>query len=329
MTFNKTWLKKDWFIGLVLILLFLIFAEAGVFETFDRGAYNLGVKLASARDPHEDVVVVAVDDKSLQSLGAWPWSRDVLAETTVKLAKAKPSVIGFTMPFDTPQYDAGLSSLADLREILRKERKLSRRVNRALRITESTLHGDDNLAGAFRKGGRIVLAMPYIPTAKPMPGLATSLPGYMQKFALSKVRLNAADGWSLTAPKIARAEEIFPPIEKLARQVGGIGAVGYDEHFGYEPLIIRYGQEFLPSFALMMATRSKGLSMQHIESRANLSPMLGGKDLGADRNFHIYPRFYEGQNGKSAFKIYSLIDVLDGNVSPVFFRNKIVLVGLT
>ncbi len=33
MTFNKSWLKKDWFIGLVLILLFLIFAEVGMFET--------------------------------------------------------------------------------------------------------------------------------------------------------------------------------------------------------------------------------------------------------------------------------------------------------
>ncbi len=329
MTFDKSWLKQDWFIGLVLILLFLIFAEAGVFGTFDRGAYNLGVKLASARDPHEDVVVVAVDDKSLQALGAWPWSRDVLAETTQILAGAKPSVIGYTMPFDTPQYETGLSSLADLRTILRKEKKLSRRVNRALRITESALYGDDNLAGVFRKGGRIVLAMPYIPGARPMPGLTSTLPGYMQKFALPNVRINGRDGWSLSAPKIARAEEIFPPIEKLARQVGGVGVVGHGEHFSREPLIVRYGQEFLPSFALMMATRSKGLSMQHIESRVSLSPMLGGKDLGADRNFHIYPRFYENQDGKSAFKIYSLIDVLDGSVSPVFFRNKIVLVGLT
>ena len=44
----------------------------------------------------------------------------------------------------------------------------------------------------------------------------------------------------------------------------------------------------------MMATRSKGLSMQHIESRTSISPTLGGKDLGADIDFRIYPRLLLG-----------------------------------
>ncbi|MDH3386725.1 MAG: CHASE2 domain-containing protein, partial [Gammaproteobacteria bacterium] len=163
-----------------------------MFSAFDRQAYNLGVKFSAAKEPHEDIVVVAVDDKSLQTLGAWPWSRDVLAETTQLLVKAKPRVVGFTTSFDTGQYEAGLASLANLRKILRSEKKLSRRVNQALRVTESTLHGDDSLAATFKSGGRIVLSMQYIPTTEPPPGLSPALPKYMQKFALPRVSFNGS-----------------------------------------------------------------------------------------------------------------------------------------
>jgi CHASE2 domain-containing sensor protein len=327
----KSLLKRDWFIGLVITLLFLLFAEAGWFSALDRQAYNLGVKFSASKDPHEDIVVVAIDDKSLQALGAWPWSRDVLAETTQLLTKAKTRVVGFTMPFDTGQYEAGLDSLAELRTILKKEKKLSRRVNKALRVTESTLHGDDNLAATFKAGGRIVLAMPYIPTTEPLPGLNPSLPRYMQRFALTRVTVNAnsSRGFGWPSPHVTRAAEIFPPIEILAKRVGGVGVISFAEQFNSEPLIVQYGREFLPSFALMLATRSKGMSMQHIESRIGISPMLGGKDLSADIDFRIYPRFYEAKDGKPAFKMYSLIDVLDGGVAASVFANKIVIVGLT
>jgi CHASE2 domain-containing sensor protein len=327
----KSLLKRDWFIGLVITLLFLAFAEAGWFAGLDRQAYNLGVKFSASKDPHEDIVVVAIDDKSLQALGAWPWSRDVLAETTQLLSKAKTRVVGFTMPFDTGQYEAGLASLAELRTILKKDKKLSRRVNKALRVTESTLHGDDNLAGTFKAGGRIVLAMPYIPTSEPLPDLNPSLPRYMQRFALTRITVdaNSSRGFGWPSPHVTRAAEVFPPIEILANRVGGVGVIGFAEQFNSEPLIVQYGREFLPSFALMLATRSKGMSMQHIESRITTSPMLGGKDLGADMDFRIYPRFYEAKDGKPAFKKYSLIDVLDGSVDADVFSHKIVIVGLT
>ena len=331
MRFKKAYLKSNWFIGLVITLLFLVFSELEWFATLDRQAYNLGVEISAAKEPHEDIVVVAIDDKSLQKLGAWPWSRDVLAETTQRLAKVKPRVIGFTMPFDTGQYQTGLSSLAELRGILQKENKLSRRVNRALSRTETTLHSDTNLAKTFKKGGRIVLAMPYISTEKPTPGLIPSLPRYMQKFTLPKVHVTSTHprGFGWPRPRVTRAETIFPPIEVLSRPVGAVGVVSDLEHFNREPLIVRYGQDFLPSFALMVATRSKGLSMQHIESRTAISPMLGGKDLGADVNFHVYPRYYEDHDGRPAFKTYSLVDVLDKSVPTREFNNKIIIMGPT
>ena len=265
------------------MILFLVFAEAGWFAVLDRKAYDLGVRFSAAKEPLEDIAVIAIDDKSLSKLGAWPWSREVLAETTLLLTRANSRVIGFNLPLDIEHDKATRSSLSELRAVLKKENKLSTRVNRALRATESRLRGDDKLAASFKAARRIVLGMSYTPTDKPLSGLTPSLSIHMQRFDLPKVNVaNVSHGFGWPTPRVTRADEIFPPFDKLTRQAGAVGVINEIEQFSSEPLIVQYGDEYLPSFALMVATRSKGLSMQHIESRGSFSPMLADKDLGTD-----------------------------------------------
>ena len=312
------------------MLLFLIAAEAGLFTALDRQAYDLGLQFTSSKEAHEDIVVIAIDDKSLRALGSWPWSRNVIAETTQLVANGAPKVVGYTLPMDSNQFQAGRQALAELRKILKQENKLSSRVNRALRLTESTVRGDDKLAASFKAAGRIVLAMSYAEGDGSESGLTPSLPKYMKRFSLPKVGINnLSQGFGWPTPGITRAEEIFPPLESLARPVGAVGVFGMAQDFGGQPLMLKYGAEVLPSFALMMATRSKGLSAQQIESKGVISPALDGKDLGADYYLRIYPRYYSGQEDKSAFTTYSLVDVLDGSIDVKQFRDKIIIVGLT
>ena len=326
----KPLMKSNWLVGSVITLLFLIVSEAGGFAALDRYAFDIGIRFSASKQANEDVVVVAIDDKSLQGLGAWPLSRGVLAEATQILTRAKPTVIGFTMPLEGAQNKDGLLSLAELRSTLTKENKLSRNVKRALRVTESTLRGDDMLAARFKNAGRIVLAMPYRVATSPELRVTPSLPIHLERFVLSEVSTNIGSigiGWP--TPNFERAVEVFPPLGKLARQVGAIGVISDIDQFHSEPLMVRYGSEVLPSFALMMAARSKGLSVQNIESRSSDTPLLDGKDLGTDYNFRIYPRYYRGQKGKPAFRKFSLIDVLDGTINTKVFSDKIVIIGLT
>jgi serine/threonine-protein kinase len=325
----KSLIKLDWFIGLVIMILFLVFAEAGWFGALDRKAYDLGVRFSAAKEPLEDIAVIAIDDKSLLKLGAWPLSRDVIAETTLLLTRANSRVIGFNLPLDGVQNQAASSSLLKLRAVLKKENKLSTRVNRALRATESKLRGDDKLAASFKAARRVVLGMSYTPTDEPLSGLTPSLSIHMQRFDLPKVSVaNVSHGFGWPTPRVTRADELFPPFDKFTRQVGAVGVINAREDFSSEPLIVQYGNEFLPSFALMVATRSKGLSMQHIESRGSASPMLADKGLATDIDLQIYPRFYQDKDNKPAFPIYSLIDVLAGNIDIKLFQDKIVIIGL-
>ena len=312
------------------MLLFLLAAEMGLFDSFDRKVYDLGLRFSSSQEPQEDIVIVAIDDKSLLALGAWPWSREILAKTTKQLTRGGPRIIGYNLPLDGAQVAAGIGSLGDLRKVLKQENKLSQRVNRALRITELNLHVDNRLAASFKAAGRVVLAMPYIEGTGPESGLSPELPGYMERFSLPRISGDSlSQGFGWPTPVITRAEKIFPPLEILTLPVGAVGVVDDVSDFGGEPLLVKYGSQVLPSFALMMAARSKGLSTQNIESQGLVSPMLGDKELHADYRGRIYPRYYEGDENKPAFPVYSLIDVLDGSFDVKRLRDKIIILGIT
>lgn len=56
-------------------------------------------KLFVGKKPSEDIVIVAIDNQSLQALGRWPWDRKTQAELIDKINDAEPLVIGVDVNF--------------------------------------------------------------------------------------------------------------------------------------------------------------------------------------------------------------------------------------
>lgn len=64
------------------------------------------------RAPLKDIVIISIDDKSIQAIGRWPWNRTVHAQLLEKLGK-KPVAIGYDVSFpetSTATDDARLAS---------------------------------------------------------------------------------------------------------------------------------------------------------------------------------------------------------------------------
>lgn len=62
-------------------------------KRLDRAIYDIGI----AAQPHsarDDIVIVAIDDRSLQELGRWPWRRALLADLIDRVSAAGAAVIG-------------------------------------------------------------------------------------------------------------------------------------------------------------------------------------------------------------------------------------------
>ena len=77
---------------------------------------NVLFRLRGAFNPPGDIVIVAIDDRSLQEIGPWPWPRSVMAEAVEKLTQSRPRVIGLDIIYAEPssnENDARLAAAID------------------------------------------------------------------------------------------------------------------------------------------------------------------------------------------------------------------------
>lgn len=116
---KKSFWKTDWFMALIVSIVFLGAGRAGLMDGLERKLYDMGVQLAS-RTPSDKVVVVAIDDESIAKMGRWPWSRTVIADMFDQLTKAQAKVIGNTILFTEPQTDPGFAAIKEVNEFYKK-----------------------------------------------------------------------------------------------------------------------------------------------------------------------------------------------------------------
>jgi CHASE2 domain-containing sensor protein len=109
--------KSDWFTGLIITFIFLIFSGSDFIASIERNAYDFGVK-SSSRTASDKIAIIAIDDKSIANIGRWPWSRDTHAQMYDILATGGAKAIGQTIFFSEPQLDPGLQHIRKLKQAI-------------------------------------------------------------------------------------------------------------------------------------------------------------------------------------------------------------------
>jgi len=330
--------KSDRFIGLLVVLLAYLFSGSDFLRQFDNAAFDLGVKFSSSRLASPDVVVVAIDDASLDELGAWPWQRDILADIVRRISQAKPAVIGLTLPFDKKQSSPGLEYIQQLKILFEQDKQAYNRSARSLlNRAENNLDTDKLLVDSFRHAGRVVMALPYQLATKGDDSRSPRLNRYLTRYELKKVTgiPDELNWWSnLWDDKpVPEAGIIYPPIKELARYVGAIGHIdlgfGDVSTFRSEPLVLQYGKHYLPSFSLMLAIRNSNKSTRDIAVDLEHGVKMDGIKVATDKHLRVFPRFYQGKDSGEAFKTISASAIYNNRVLRKHLHNKIVIVGIT
>jgi adenylate cyclase len=103
--------SRLWYHTLVLAGVGLVFTIFFIFvQPFSFLQLWLSDQLFLARAPSPNIVVVGIDDDSLQTYGQWPWPRDLHAQAVDNLVAAGAQVIAFDVLFaDSTQYDEQLA----------------------------------------------------------------------------------------------------------------------------------------------------------------------------------------------------------------------------
>ena len=94
---------RDWLaIVAALILLALALGWQNGLGRLDQTLYDKLLS-ASAQPHRDDIIIIAIDDFSLQQLGRWPWPRERHAQLIAQLAKAHPRAIGLDVILTEPE----------------------------------------------------------------------------------------------------------------------------------------------------------------------------------------------------------------------------------
>ncbi|MDH3599501.1 MAG: adenylate/guanylate cyclase domain-containing protein [Candidatus Tectomicrobia bacterium] len=102
----------------VLILLTLLIDPVPL-QRLDMLFADWRFELRGARQPGPEVVVVAIDEKSLDDLGRWPWPYSVQAQLVDQLtAYYGAKAIGYDVVFSASDTSAGIENLENIRQWL-------------------------------------------------------------------------------------------------------------------------------------------------------------------------------------------------------------------
>ncbi len=323
-----TFLKADWFVGLLVALVFLFSANTDLMQSLERKAYDMGVR-ASSRVPSEKIAVIAIDDESIANLGRWPWPREIQGKMLDILAGGHAKVIGQTALFSEPQVDAGLDYVNKIGALLANSSlKQSNpaeweQLNAILQEALSHLDNDMKLAESIAKANSVLLGMLFElgePQGKP----DRPLPDYVLKNSLINVTAGAP-------PILAKGVQApIPILGSLALGVGHLNVTpDVDGGIRTEPLVLNYFDQFYPSLSLMLAAKSLNLDPKDIHVSLGESVKLGNLNIATDAMSRMYPYFYNDRDGKPAFQVDSFYDVLTGKIPADKYRDKIVLIGAT
>lgn len=73
----------------------LMFLQLSPLVTLEAKLLDYRFRIRGNMDPPDNIVIAAIDEKSIEHLGRWPWDRDRLAQLVRKLEEAQASIVVF------------------------------------------------------------------------------------------------------------------------------------------------------------------------------------------------------------------------------------------
>ncbi|MCP4691704.1 MAG: CHASE2 domain-containing protein, partial [Desulfobacterales bacterium] len=317
--------KPTRFVGLGITVIFLALGVVRLefLDALDLKLYDGMMNLRGDPRVSSQIVLVDIDEGSLEKLGRWPWPRSILARCIDKVSKGDPRVIGLNLILSETEVNPGLKALGDLEErflatIEDRSEEGGGAFLKALNDARTELDNDAKLMEALRASGRVVLPVFLEESVAPAKGEADEA---LVDQSVQNIRSNPdAD--------FPRADKIIRPIPDFFKYAGAIGHINLayeiDGKVRRERPLYEYNDVFIPSYALSLSALY--LKTPKNKMRANLGSavFLGDLEIPTTPSTEFLVGF-KGMEGP--FKSYSFFDVINDKIPPRVFKGKIVIIS--
>lgn len=331
----------------------------GFIDRLELATLDTRFRLRGTDHPDPRIVIVAIDQRSQELLGRWPFPRSVFARALNVLHEAGAKVAVFDVTFTEPEKAA--QPLRELRAKLQAQIKkggpVSQEVLADIAAQEKRYNYDQQFAQAITHFGHVVLGNFFFFSRADIQGMTPAVldqsASLLSFFPYPEVRpVDTAHGKRSYLHVIQTYQELgMLPLgtnsntEQLTAALGSRGATGFftimpdtDGVVRRAMLALPYGRSsnranwsFYPSIDVQAIRYYLGLPdnqmVLNFDSTGVVSLELGPRHIVHLDSVGKMMINYQGPVG--SYKYVSIADVVNKNFPPGTFKNKIVLIGAT
>jgi adenylate cyclase len=278
------------------------------------------------------IVILDIDEKSLQEIGRWPWPRDVMARIVNKLFdKYQIGIVGFDVVFAEADYSSGIRVLD---EMSKKELRQAAGFQDLYEKLRPSLDNDGLFARAI--AGKPVVLGYYLNSEKGAKRLAAMPEPVLPKgtFAGRSVGMLTWEGYGGNIPEILKNAVGAGHFNPRVDDDGVIRRV---------PMLVQLDGAYYESLSLAMVRTL--IALQDKDGRLPAIEPGFAPERFVSRNYSGLEWIKVGpvtipvddevtalipyRGGKGSFPYISLADVAFDRVNPERLRGKVALVGTT
>ena len=276
-----------------LITLFVIIIYAQNLPPLQRVEYKIEDQIRSSRELVPDfskVTVVAIDARSVDKVGQWPWDHGRISDLLITICDYKPKAVMLDFPL-------------------------------AERVEEFVSGNSGTLGVSMRDCGNVVL--PFDIVVSDEGRSSRPVPDYFQGSSI----LPSQD---VSVDELPRVIAAFVPPKVFAANVGAVGfryfEPDFDDLVRSANVLVNFEDKVFVSAPVQLANIYLGGSSSEISFSDNGRVVVGGRELPTDKHGRMLVDL--PAEGK-AYPLVSAIDILTGDADPGSIAGKAVVIAAT
>lgn len=293
---------------LTLFVLYPVVSDDALLRRIDYKVYDLLVDLVPDEEPSPLIAIVDIDDRSLQTVGQWPWPRYKTAELLKNINTDGAAAVGIDVVFA----EEDRTSLKNIKKTFKDDFGV-----------ELDFKGD--VGGLTDNDGYMAQVL-------------SSGPFVVANFFLFDGEVKSDDSCTFDPVKIygLTGDETFYGSKgvlcTLKKFTEASGAAGFINAMPDEdgimrrlPLLVDYEYSSYPNLSLRTYMTAMGVdSIEIDETFTGVDMLMNGRRIPINRDGTVMLNF---NNYEKRYKYYSAADILHGNFAPETFKGRIVLIG--
>jgi adenylate cyclase len=322
---KKFFLKEFPFIFLFMLLSGFFYIRGCEFVDFmELKSLDYRVKIKGREKPVDDVVIVAIDEKSIKEIGRWPWSRDVIARGIEKLINMGAKVIGLDIVFSEREEFRQKEKVIEFLNQLEDEELKKNLIN-----VIQNINPDKKLIETFKKFNDKVVAGYFVFMSEEELGSIKMkwTDRYIKNSAVNVI-INSTPQTPILLRKAIAVENNIQEIEASATHFGFFNAVSdKDGIYRKGLLLLQIGDLIYPSLPLEMLRVYTGSNIVVYATDGFITKIKIGKYSIFPDEKGTLPLSFLGPG--RTFPHYSFTDIINGRIPDEKINGKMVLIGAT